>query len=882
MEYFKKHITEVLDVLKSSTKGLGEEEAKLLLSKHGPNELKKKKKVSPVMIFLSQFNSFIIYILLVAVVVSVVLHEYIDSVVIAIIIIMNGVLGFIQEFRAEKAIDSLKKLSSLKSTVIRGGKKQRVDSSDLVPGDILTFEAGDKISADARIIECARLELTEAMLTGESLPVKKKADALQSAGSLGDMKNMVFSGTSVLSGSGLAVITATGMETEIGKIAKSIESVEDDETPLQKNLDSFGKKLGILTLIICAVVVALGVFQGGELLEMVMVGISLAVAAVPEGLPIVVTIALAIGTQKMASQNALMKRLHAVETLGCTTVICTDKTGTLTKNEMTVVKCFVNGEVVEVSGSGYLTEGTFSINGNHTSSAELKKLLEIGLLNNDAALTKDGAIIGDPTEGSLIVSAAKAGLIQKNMNNEFPRINEIPFDSERKRKTTVHKTGDSISMYVKGAPDGMIAICDRILTRGEVKPLDDTTRESILKVNSDFAGNAIRVLAFACKELTDYSDDVEPKEEGLIFVGLQGMIDPPRTEVKEAIATCKSAGIRSVMITGDYSKTAKAIAESLGIEGDVLSGSELDGMDEETLSHNVKNISIFARVNPEHKIRIVRSLRESGEVVAMSGDGVNDAPAIKEADIGVAMGITGTDVSKDTADMILTDDRYTSIVHAVEQGRGIYENIQKFINYLLSSNLGEVLILFGAMVLGFTDPATGSIAMPLIATQILWLNLVTDGLPAVAMGVDPIRPTVMDAKPRDPKEKIITKKIAANIVLISTLMAVAVLILFWRFLPEGAEVARTIAFTSIVLLEMVRIVMIRSQYGLSFFSNMYLIWAVAVSLILQVGVVYIPFLNTVFKTAPLNLTHWAYMGVMVVILFVVGNLAVKFINRGRA
>ncbi len=614
---------------------------------------------------------------------------------------------------------------------------------------------------------------------------------------------------------------------------------------------------------------------------MIMVGISLAVAAVPEGLPIVVTIALAIGTQKMASQNALMKRLHAVETLGCTTVICTDKTGTLTKNEMTVVKCFVNNEVVEVTGSGYATEGSFLINGNKASSPELNKLLEIGLLNNDAALTRDGAVIGDPTEGSLIVSAAKSGMVQQKMNRDFPRIDEIPFDSERKRKTTVHKIDGSVQMYVKGSPDGMIALCDRIYRDGEVRPLDESTRKTILDMNSEFAGNAIRVLAFAFRELPDYSEDVEPKEEGLIFVGLQGMIDPPRTEVKDAIATCKSAGVRSVMITGDYSKTAKAIAENLGIEGDVISGSELDGMDEEELSQSVKNISIFARVNPEHKIKIVRSLRQSGEVVAMSGDGVNDAPAIKEADIGVAMGITGTDVSKDTADMILTDDRYTSIVHAVEQGRGIYENIQKFINYLLSSNLGEVLILFGAMALGFTDPETGAVAMPLIATQILWLNLVTDGLPAVAMGVDPVRPTVMDAKPRDPNEKIITKKIAANIVLISILMAVAVIILFRIFLPEGAETARTVAFTSIVLLEMVRIVMIRSQYGLSFFSNMYLIGAVAVSLLLQVCVVYIPFFNTILKTTPLELIHWVYMGVMVAILFVVGNIAVRIINKSE-
>ena len=732
----KFHISTSEEVLKhfsSGIDGLDEEEAKKRLAQYGPNEITRKREISPLRIFLSQFNSFIVYILIAAVIISVILHEYIDSAVIIAILIVNAVLGFFQEYRAEKAIESLKKMAALQATVIRNGEKKRINSNELVPGDMIAFESGDRIPADARIIEGYLLEVMESSLTGESLSVKKESTPINDTSTLGDMKNMLFAGTNVTSGSGRAVVVKTGMDTEMGKIAESIDSVEDDETPLQKRLDRLGRKLGILTLIICGIIIVFGIFKGGNILEMIMVGVSLAVAAVPEGLPIVVTIALALGVKRMVRHNALIKRLHSVETLGCTTVICTDKTGTLTRNEMTVTKLYVNDTIVDITGTGYGISGEFLSSEKKIDALAAELLLRIGALNNDAALSENESIVGDPTEGCLIVSAAKAGLKKSILNDDFPRVNEIPFDSERKRKSTVHRTKEGIIMYTKGAPDMVINLCSKVDIRGKISPLSDETKNMIIETNQKFASKALRVLAFAYKPL-DSAEDVEKSDEkDLIFVGLQGMIDPPRDQVRSAIEKCKNAGIRSVMITGDYALTAQAIAHQLGIEGDAVTGEELEKLNDEVLKKTVKEISIFSRVNPEHKIQIVRALRETGEVVAMSGDGINDAPALKEADIGIAMGITGTDVTKETADMVLLDDKYTSIVNAVEQGRGIYENIKKFVNYLLSSNLGEVLILFIAMIIGLKD-SSGAIVMPLLATQILWLNLITDGLPAVALG----------------------------------------------------------------------------------------------------------------------------------------------------
>jgi len=869
---------EVLQHFSSTTEGLSEEEARTRLVRYGSNEIRRAREISPAKIFLSQFSSFIVYILIAAVFISFILHEYIDGAVIIAILIVNALLGFFQEYKAEKAIESLKKMAALQATVIRDGRKMRINSNGLVPGDVIVFEAGDRIPADARIIEGYLLEVMESSLTGESHSARKDSAPIDNTATLGDMKNMVFGGTNVTSGSGKAVVVRTGMDTEMGRIAESIESVEDDETPLQKKLDLLGRRLGILTLITCGTIIAFGIFKGGNFLEMIMVGVSLAVAAVPEGLPIVVTIALALGVKRMVGQNALVKRLPSVETLGCTTVICTDKTGTLTRNEMTVTKLFVNNIIIDITGTGYGTSGRFMSSEKEIDPSSAELLLRIGALNNDAVLSEKGAVIGDPTEACLIVSAAKAGLESSILKERFPRIHEIPFDSGRKRKSTVHRGNDGLIMYTKGAPDVVLKHCSRIDNGGKVSSLTDQMKNMIIDMNRQFASQALRVLAFAYKPLDTSKEADESDENDLIFVGLQGMIDPPRDEVRSAIHRCRSAGIRSVMITGDYALTAQAIAHQLGIEGDAVSGEELEKMHNEALKKTVRETSIFSRVNPEHKIRIVRALREAGEVVAMSGDGINDAPALKESDIGIAMGITGTDVTKETADMVLLDDRYTSIVKAVEQGRGIYENIKKFVNYLLSSNLGEVLILFIAMIIGFRD-SSGAIVMPLLATQILWMNLVTDGLPAIAIGVDPIRKGIMDAAPRNPDERIITKDMAMNIVAISLLMAAGVLFLFHRFLPQGEVAGRTVAFTSIVMLEMVRVTMIRSQYKLPLFSNLFLIGAILLSVLLQVAVVYVPVMNIIFKTTPLALYHWGYIGAVMAVMFVIGTIIAKLIHR---
>ncbi|MCF8142706.1 MAG: cation-translocating P-type ATPase [Deltaproteobacteria bacterium] len=878
MKFHTASSEDALKQLSSTINGLSDREATQRLTQYGPNEVRRGHEISLFQIFFSQFNSFIVYILIAAVVISLILGEFIDAAVIIAILIVNAVLGFFQEYRAEKAIESLKKMAALQTTVIRDGRKMRIDSTRVVPGDLMVFEAGDRIAADGRIIEQHLLEVMEASLTGESHPVAKGSAPMDHTTTLGDMTNMVFGGTHVVNGSGRAMVVGTGMKTEMGKIAASIESVEDDETPLQKSLDRLARRLGILTVLICGVIIAFGVAKGGNILEMIMVGVSLAVAAVPEGLPIVVTIALALGVKRMVGQNALVKRLPSVETLGCTTVICTDKTGTLTRNEMTVTRLFVDHETIDVTGTGYTPIGEFFSSGKEIDPAPAQLLLRIGALNNDAAFSEAEGVIGDPTEACLLVSAAKGGLDKASLEKAFPRINEIPFDSERKRKSTVHRSEEGLVMYTKGAPDVIRNLCSRIHLKGEARLLNDDDRDRIDDAIQRFASEALRVLAFAYKPVSSDKGIDSSDESDLVFVGLQGMMDPPREEVKAAIQKCKSAGIRSVMITGDYALTAEAIAARLGIQGDAISGEQIEKMDDDMLASFVSETSIFSRVNPEHKIRIVRALRKLGEVVAMSGDGVNDAPALKEADIGIAMGITGTDVTKETAEMVLLDDQYTSIVKAVEQGRAIYENIKKFVNYLLSSNLGEVLILFVAMMIGFRD-ASGAIAMPLLATQILWLNLITDGLPAIALGVDPVRKGVMDVPPRSPQEPVITKGMAINIVVIAILMAAGVLFLFHRFLPEGETVARTVAFTSIVVFEMVRVTMIRTQYRLSFFSNLYLVGAIFLSLLLQVAVVYVPVMNVIFKTTPLAARHWGYMGAVTVAIFIVGMVAARLIAR---
>jgi Ca2+-transporting ATPase len=839
-----KRCEEVLAGLGTSTEGLSRAQATQRLAQYGPNEIREEKKISALQIFISQFRNVVVWILIVATAISTVLGEYVDSVVIAVILVLIAVLGFIQEYRAEKAIDALKRLASLRATVKRDGRKADVDARELVPGDLMVLASGDKVAADARVIGSFNLETQEAALTGESLPVEKIAEPLPEKTILPERRNMVFSGTIVTSGRGEAVVTGTGMGTEIGRIATLIQEVQHEATPLQQKLDQLGKWLGIVTLIIAAVVFAVGVLEGGDVLEFLIVAVSLAVAAVPEGLPAVVTISLAIGTTRMLRRHVLVRKLPSVETLGSTTVICTDKTGTLTVNQMTVRKVYVDGQVVEVTGSGYEPRGDFRSQGQPVAGAGLELLLRIGALNNDAEL-RSGKVMGDPTEGALLVSAAKAGLLQDDLVFKYPRVEEIGFSSERKMMTTLHQVEGGLVAYAKGAPEVLIGRCARIRTGDQVRPLTAVDREQILATNVTLARQALRVLAFAYKP-----DPGERPEEDLVFAGLQGMIDPPREEVKEAVARCRSAGIRTVMITGDHEITAQAVASEIGIEGRSLTGAELQEMPE--LDAVVEEVAIYARVNPEHKIKIVEALQKRGHIVAMTGDGVNDAPALKKANIGVAMGLTGTDVAKEASAMILTDDNFASIVNAVEEGRAIYDNIKKYVYYLLSSNLGEVLTIFVAMILGMP--------LPVLAIMILWINLVTDGAPALALSVDPPDPHLMDRRPRPPQERIITGSMQVQMILGGTLMMVGTLLVFAAYHPDtDLPRAQTMAFNTLMMFQMFNVLNSRSErssvFRVGVFRNRWLVLAIASSILLQLAVIYTP-LSRFFKTVPVSAQDW--------------------------
>ncbi|RMF05295.1 calcium-translocating P-type ATPase, SERCA-type, partial [Candidatus Woesearchaeota archaeon] len=796
---------------------------------------------------------------------SALLGEYTDAAVIMAILILNAILGFVQEFRAEKAIQDLKKMAAPKAKVLRGGKLKLVDSSLLVPGDVILLEEGDKVPADARIIESTALQVQESALTGESMPVSKSpSPASQGKTSIQDWSCMVFSSTIVTRGKAKAVVTATGMRTQIGKIAGMISSAPEKTTPLQRKLDKLGRKLAVLTAVLCIIILGADFIAGDSLIESFLIAVSLAVAAIPEGLPAVVTISLALGVKRMIKKHVLVRRLSSVETLGSTTVICTDKTGTLTKNEMTVVKIFLPHEEIDVSGIGYSFDGDFS-----SKPKALPVLLLCGALCNNASINASGKHTGDPTEIAFLVSARKYGLVPEELALSLPRVAEIPFDSYRKMMTTIHKinplpheiksslplsSGKSFLVLSKGAPDILLQKCSRILENGKVRRITSDDKRRILSYNKKFASSALRVLGFAFKYLDASSakrisaeDTRQRMEEDLVFIGLQAMIDPPREEVKRSIEECTSAGMRVVMITGDQELTASAIASQLGIHGSSISGEELDKISD--LSRAASKISVYARVSPEHKLKIVKALKDNGEVVAMTGDGVNDAPALKEADIGVAMGKTGTDVAKDASDMILLDDSFSSIVSAVKEGRGIFDNIRKFINYLLSSNLGEVAVIFLAVLMGFPSPLT--------AVQILWLNLVTDGFPALALGVDPYDPNLMKRSPRKRNEPVIDKNMTALISFAAFLITFGTLGLFVYYNSAGhsLEVARTVAFTTLVVLELVRVQIIRSEHDLPLFSNRYLVLALLFSFGLQLAVIYTP-LASLFGTVPLGVYHW--------------------------
>ena len=890
MDWFKESTKNILEKLSSNANiGLSKEEAKSRLEKYGPNELTEKKGEGLFSKIIAQFKNFLVIILIGASIVSALVGEVSDAIVIIAIVIINAVLGLVQEGKAEKSLEALKKMASPNAKVLRDGHIEVVPANTLVPGDIVTIEAGDIIPADVRLVESSNLKIEEASLTGESVPVEKDAKKtfLEDV-SLGDRKNMAYMSTVVTYGRAKGIVTGTGGKTEIGKIAEMIQTYEDEATPLQKKLDQLGKYLGIGCLVICGLVFLIGLLQGRDLLEMFMTSISLAVAAIPEGLPAIVTIVLALGMNKMVKRNAIVKRLLAVETLGCTTVICSDKTGTLTQNEMTVVKVFTPDALIDITGKGYAPNGDFLLNNEKvdpTKRKDLNLLLSICSLCNDAILEAPNdeeityKIVGDPTEGALITLSDKGGLEKKSLNQKYPRVKEIPFDSDRKMMTTFNQNfieGKVVS-FTKGAPDIIIKKCSKAFIEGEEVPMTDELRKEILNTNSNFSKDALRVLAFAYRTYDDVPETItsEEIEKDMIFVGLVGMIDPPRTEATEAIKKCKQAGINTMMITGDYKETAFAIAKDLGMADSIdeaIMGEELNKISDEELKETVKNTKVYARVSPEHKVRIVNALKKNGNIVAMTGDGVNDALALKRADIGVSMGITGTDVAKNTADVILTDDNFASIVAAVEEGRIIYSNIRKFVFFLLSCNIGEILIVFLSIL--FNMP------VPLVAIQLLWLNLITDSFPALALGVEKGEPDIMKVNPRNPEESILNKSMIIGTSIQSIALTIAVLLAYnWGLKTYGSEglyIARTIAFTTLITAELIRAYSSRSEryslFEIGFFSNRSMVYATALSFLLLLVVLYIPFLQPIFKTFPIGLKDWSIVLRFCIIPLIAGEL----------
>ena len=866
VDYYKINSDEALKQLSSSLDGLTNEEAKSRLEKYGKNQIVLKTDISIFKLLLEQFNDFVIWILLGAVIISGVSGEYVDMVVILVILILNAVIGFIQEYKAEKSIEALQGLVSLQCNVLRSGTPTNIDASELVPGDLILLEPGEKVPADARLVEAHDLATQEGALTGESTSVDKQTNKILADAGVADRNNLVFSGTIVVRGAAKAVVYGTGMDTEIGKIAHLIHSSKSPLTPLQNKLDHFGKVLGIGVIIIAIIVFLAGIWRGEGKLSMLITAVSLAVAAVPEGLPAVVTVTLAIGVKRMLKRNALIRKLPSVETLGSTTVICTDKTGTLTHNQMTVKKIWVDNEIINVEGSGYDPYGDFS-----TTTSSLSQLLKIGVLCNNASLgktlgKKQEEIVGDPTEIALLVSGAKLKLSKEMLEKTTPRIDIIDFDSQRKIMSTIHKLGKTKFMMTKGAPEEILKRSNRILINGNIAVLNNAKKQEILSIIEKLGKEALRVLGFGYKEIT--TSQSERSESSFIFVGLQGMIDPPRKETISAIERCKSAGIKVIMITGDHRITAAAIANKLGIEGKVMIGEELDKLNHKQLAKIIDQIGVFARVSPEHKMIIIDALQHKGEVVAMTGDGVNDAPAIKKADIGVAMGKSGTDVAKEASSMILVDDNFTSIVDAVEEGRTVYSNIQKFIEYLISCNAGEVLTILVASLLG--------LPLPLIAVQILLMNLLTDGLAALSLAMEEKEPGVMERPPRKKNARIVDLNGLIQIIVVGVIMAAGTLGVFLFSNPdENLRYAHTMAFTTLVLFQLFHVFNSRSLnlslFKLGALGNRWVVGAVGVSLILQILIIYTP-LNILFRTAPISIFDWGIILLVSSSVFIIREL----------
>ena len=875
---------EAVEILGSGPDGLSQREARQRLTRFGHNELRREKRMPAWLMFLGQFKSVLIVILLVAAAISAVLaavgddNSIWDPIIIVVVVMVSVVLGFIQEYRAERALEALKEMIAPTSAVIRGGEEVVVPSHDLVPGDVVVLRTGDRVAADAHLVDVASLKMDESALTGESVTVEKGVDPVPVDATLGDRRDMVYAGTSVAYGKGKGVVTATGMLTEFGKIAGMLQGVEEPRTPLQVSLDRVGKLMAISLLAVCALVVVLVLVRLKlGVMEMLIWGVSLAVVVVPESLPAIVTVTLAFGVYRMAKKHALVRKLHAVETLGCTTFICSDKTGTLTQNQMTVRKIYTDGQVIEVSGTGYEPRGEFRRNGDvivPEEGSSLQKVLQISALCNDASLVATNGswgVRGDPTEGALIAVAAKAEVDREALSKSFPRVTEIPFSSERKRMTTIHRAYDGGLAFSKGALEVILEGCDRVYSGGNEKKLLVEEKERLLGINRQMAEDGLRVLGMAYKAVVVDPGSPEEAERDMVFVGLVAMIDPPRDEAKQAIQMCQTAGMKVVMITGDHKATAVSIASELGLlrEGMAVGGDELEAMTEQELEAAVEKIEVYARVSPAHKLRVVEALQERGQVVAMTGDGVNDAPALKRADIGVAMGVTGTDVSKEAAHMVLTDDNFASIVAAVKEGRGIFENIKKSIMYLLAAHIGELVLMVVAVAVGTP--------LPLVAVQLLWVNIATDGPPALALAFEPPEPDIMKQPPRDRKKGIFTWPVTRFFLLIAVWIGVTTFGVFeWALESGRSEVeAQALCFVTLIMIEKVAALTCRSErhslWRVGLLANKWLLVAIIGTILLSLPLIYVPALQSYFHTYSLSVADWGIVILASSTLFVVAE-----------
>lgn len=867
--WYEKSINETIKEFDTDLQnGLSSGQVQEKANKYGLNKLTAQKPKSMLSLIFEQINSVLIYILIAAAVISAVLGEISDAVIIAIVIVINAVVGVIQESKAEKALESLKKLSAPKAVVKRNGELSEIPSEEVVPGDIIIIDAGRYIPCDLRLVQSANLKIEESALTGESVPSDKDCNLIfeEKSTPLGDQKNMAFASTLATYGRGIGIAVATGMNTEIGKIAKMLEEGKKELTPLQKKLEELGKILGFAAIAICAIMFFAGIFQKRNLFDMFLISISLAVAAIPEGLPAIVTIVLAMGVQRMIKENAIVRKLPAVETLGSVNIICSDKTGTLTQNKMTVTKFFADNTFDDISKCDM-------------NNKAHKLLIEDMVLCNDAEISKDSKT-GDPTEIALLEAGVKHNIFKNDSQNEHPRINEIPFDSDRKLMTTVNKYNDGYYVFTKGAIDNLIKITNYACIGGNVVPLTDEIKNTIANASNTMSNNALRVLGAAYKKINSPHMEIDELEKDLIFTGLVGMIDPPREEVKQSIETCHKSGIKTVMITGDHKNTALAIAKELEIaqnDSEAVSGTELDSMTDDELKNRIENLKVFARVSPEHKVKIVKAFKSNGNIVSMTGDGVNDAPSLKIADIGIAMGITGTDVAKDASDMILTDDNFSTIVSAIEEGRNIYNNIEKSILFLLSCNTGEIISLFFAIVLGW--------AAPLRPIHILWVNLITDTLPALSLGVDPGDPEVMKEKPRNPKSGLLANGRGIVLILNGILIGGLTLLAFvtGEYLYPGSLMhAQTMAFVVLSVSQLFHSLDLRhpskSIFQIGFFTNKYVIISLIAGIFLQDIVITVPFLSNVFKVYPLTLRDWTYVGILSIMPLVINEIG-KLIYR---